>query len=753
MTPGGFQSFVAWRYLMARPRKVSRIAVWLAVLLLAVAAKNIALCLFVKRPQPGAFFEQNVIPSQHWILIARGLLGVSGTVFALAAFGSWLLTRRVGAGLARIVAGYVVSATGMEIAARWFVTAPRGYTGVARGATVYEYVGWIALGLVAIAAVTGGWRIFLDRTKTWSPAMKLVSALSAFLALALFASTLILIQRPEVPDGYYFAWLLVGVIAGVLALIVALFGVIRYYFTFFTTVPIGGVWIGVMALVIVLSVMSGFENDLQNKILGSNAHIQVTKISPDEGESKPFVEWKKVEDEIDHVPGVIASMPFVTSEAVIAANNNYATVIIKGIDPDKVGKVTKLVKDVEDHEKAMKRLYPETKDDLVLPPVAPAGSGSGSNVTDPAPSDMPGGAPPVDFSGGDVVVDPAPGDFGSPVQTPEPIDYSKAAPEPDPSYGGDAKEIIGTGSALRQAQENTVHTLAIPMGGTTIDNSVVIDDENPHDNGRTASLPGILVGKELVKTIHMYVGEEVRVVSPLSDPSNPDANGNPMPYHRDFRVAGIFYTGMYEYDLKFVYVPLDSLQEFLDLGDAVDGIEVRLDNPNATDDVGAAIQAAIGPDYTVRDWKELNRNLFSALKLEKIAMFLVLAITILVASFSIIGNLIMVVVEKAKEIALLKTLGASDRGVMFLFVTQGFFIGLIGTVLGVVWGLGLCWVAATWGLPLNPDVYYIDQLPIHVEPSSVIAIAAAGIVISVGATIYPAFVAARLRPAQGLRHD
>src|SRR5262249_1213053 len=156
-------------------------------------------------------------------------------------------------------------------------------------------------------------------------------------------------------------------------------------------------------------------------------------------------------------------------------------------------------------------------------------------------------------------------------------------------------------------------------------------------------------------------------------------------------------------------------QEFLDLGDAVDGIEVRIDDPNATDGVGAAIQHAVGSGYEVRDWKELNRNLFSALKLEKIAMFLVLAITILVASFSIIGNLIMVVVEKAKEIALLKTLGASDRGVMFLFVTQGFFIGLIGTTLGVVWGLAVCYLVQHFGLPLNPDVYYIDRLPIHVE--------------------------------------
>src|SRR5262249_8292028 len=176
----------------------------------------------------------------------------------------------------------------------------------------------------------------------------------------------------------------------------------------------------------------------------------------------------------------------------------------------------------------------------------------------------------------------------------------------------------------------------------------VIDEEGPRESGRTAALPGILIGRELAKTIHMYTGEEVRIVSPLSDPSNPDATGTPIPYNRDFRVAGVFYTGMYEYDLKYVYVPLSALQQFLDRGDAVDGIEVRLTDPDATDSVGGAIQAAVGPGYQVRDWKDLNRNLFTALKLEKIAMFLVLAITILVASFSIIGNLIMVVVEKAK---------------------------------------------------------------------------------------------------------
>jgi lipoprotein-releasing system permease protein len=263
----------------------------------------------------------------------------------------------------------------------------------------------------------------------------------------------------------------------------------------------------------------------------------------------------------------------------------------------------------------------------------------------------------------------------------------------------------------------------------------------------------VLVGKELEKQLHLFTGQEVRLVSPLADPANPDATGTPIPFHRDYRIAGTFYTGMYEYDLKFVYVPLESLQEFLQLGDEIDGIEIRISDPDATAEVSARIRKVLGGDYVVQDWKELNRNLFSALKLEKIAMFLVLAIIILVASFSILGNLIMIVVEKQKEIALLKTLGASDFGVMRVFMMQGFFIGCVGTLIGVLEGLLICYGCKSLGFPINPDVYYIKTLPIHVEPLSVAAIAAAGLVISAVATVYPAFMSARLRPAEGLRHD
>ncbi|HRC58669.1 MAG TPA: FtsX-like permease family protein, partial [Kofleriaceae bacterium] len=323
-------------------------------------------------------------------------------------------------------------------------------------------------------------------------------------------------------------------------------------------------------------------------------------------------------------------------------------------------------------------------------------------------------------------LDPAPSDLDVPEE--EPFDFSGSGAPPR-----------GDGEPGQSDTDGHVRIIEVPM-------------PSARGSRRTLSLPGVLVGRELVKQTHMYTGQEVRVVSPLSDPANPDATGTPIPFNRDYRVAGIFYTGMYEYDLKQVYVTLDSFQEFLDRGDAVDGIEVRVDNPDDAATYVRRIAQTIGPAYRVVDWTELNRSLFSALKLEKITMFIVLGIVILVASFSIVGNLIMVVFEKGKEIALLKTLGATNWGVMWLFVIRGLMIGIIGTTLGVGMGLTACVLAKRYGIPLNPDVYYIDRLPIHIDISSVVLIAIAGVVISGLAALYPALLAIRIRPANGLRH-
>jgi lipoprotein-releasing system permease protein len=533
-----------------------------------------------------------------------------------------------------------------------------------------------------------------------------------------------------------------------LAGLVAFFGTLRGFFTFFTTVPIGGVWIGTAALVLVLAVMSGFETDLRDKILGSNAHIQVTR------EDGDFVNWREAKAKIDKIPGVVASTPYAVSEVVIAANNNGMNVIIKGIDPDTVAKVTDLVSDLDDPE-AMRRLEPlvDVKGDRNVPQ-APRGT-----VIDPPPDDMPVPGDPIDFSGeGSAATPPPP----SPPPDPKPAHAGPAGgPDVEP-YGGDAARIIDQTGFDPLLDSPMIQWFVGEYDFDTGPAVTVIDASREPLSRRTQALHGILVGRELVKQTHLYTGEEVRVVSPLSDPSNPDATGTPIPFNRDYRVAGVFYTGMYEYDLKYVYVTLDSLQNFLDLGDTVDGIEIRIESADDTgryvptgDGTGpnaGLIREALGPGYRVVDWRELNRSLFSALKLEKIAMFLVLGIVILVASFSIIGNLIMVVVEKAREIALLKTLGASDTGVMQLFAIQGLIIGLIGTALGVMFGLLGCTAMEEFGLPLNPDVYYIDRLPIHVDTQSVIAAAITGVAISIGATLYPALLAARVRPAAGMRH-
>jgi lipoprotein-releasing system permease protein len=546
------------------------------------------------------------------------------------------------------------------------------------------------------------------------------------------------------------------VIGVVLLYFSILVGLIRYVFSFFTTVPLVGVWIGTGALVCVLSVMSGFETDLRQKILGSNAHIQVT------AESGDINNWREVKAQIDQVPGVLASTPYAVSEVVIAANNNGMNVIIKGIDPESVGKVTKLVDSIKDDPQgAMRRLEPLVSDvqDLTVPQRE---RDPGEPMLDAPPDDMPDRGDPIDFSQPyQDAIDTSSNDAAASPEPPLPEALFKPLDDllmrdRDP-FGGDAEYLVERKPLVDPPPPDLIVSSDEPTdysGREPVDLPIHVVDRpwEPPLARRTQSLPGILVGKELVKQTHLHVGEEVRVVSPLSDPANPDATGTPIPFNRDYRVAGIFFTGMYEYDLKYVYVTLDSLTDFLDRGDVVDGIEVRISNADDTDRYVAKLQLVLGKQYRIQDWKELNRSLFSALKLEKIAMFLVLGIVILVASFSIVGNLIMVVVEKAREIALLKTLGSSDSSVMLVFAIQGLLIGIVGTALGVATGLLACWFGKEYGIPLNPDVYYIDKMPVHVETTSVVVTAIAGVVISMLATFYPAVVAARVRPAAGMRH-
>jgi lipoprotein-releasing system permease protein len=265
-----------------------------------------------------------------------------------------------------------------------------------------------------------------------------------------------------------------------------------------------------------------------------------------------------------------------------------------------------------------------------------------------------------------------------------------------------------------------------------------------------ADRPGIILGRELAKTLHVYVGDEVTLVSPLGDLGPMGV----MPRTRKFRVAGVFYSGMYEYDATYVYTMLDEAQDYFQTEHKISAIEVKVEDAEHADLLTPIVEKAIGrDDLRVRDWHEINKNLFSALKLERFATFIILSIAIMVASFCIVCTLLLMVTEKGKEIAILKAIGASDRSILATFMIEGMIIGGIGTVFGVATGLAICTGLSWFGLRLDPEVYYIDRLPIAVNPGDFLTVALAALTICTISTLYPAYAASRLRPVDGLRYE
>jgi len=262
--------------------------------------------------------------------------------------------------------------------------------------------------------------------------------------------------------------------------------------------------------------------------------------------------------------------------------------------------------------------------------------------------------------------------------------------------------------------------------------------------------PGIVIGRELAKSLHVFVGDELTIVSPLGDLGPIGI----LPRSRRYRVAGVFYSGMYEYDNTYAYVLLDVAQKFLDLGDRVTHVDIKVSDVEAVHQIRDAVKREVGRnDVRVRDWKELNRNLFSALRLEKITTFIILSIAIAVASFCIICTLLLMVTEKSKEIAILKSIGSSNQHILRLFMAEGLIIGGIGTVFGVVSGWALAKGLQLSGFRLSPDVYYVDRLPIEVNWSDYVTVALSALLITTIATIYPAVAASRLRPVEGIRYE
>jgi len=274
--------------------------------------------------------------------------------------------------------------------------------------------------------------------------------------------------------------------------------------------------------------------------------------------------------------------------------------------------------------------------------------------------------------------------------------------------------------------------------------------EPEQTEGRGASEPGIVLGRELAANLGVTKGDTVYLISPRGMMS-PIGQ---VPAMKRFRVTGFFESGMYEYDGTFAYIHLKDAQRILRMPGAVTGIEARVRDLYQADRISKKIASLLKFPYWTRDWMQMNQNLFTALKLEKTVMFVILTLIVLVAAFNIASTLIMTVMEKTKDIAILKAMGATDRSIRTIFVFKGMVIGAVGTALGVLLGFGLCTFLKHYEIiKLTGDIYYFTTtLPVRLDALDVSVIVAATLVICFAATLYPARQASRLNPVEAIRY-
>ncbi len=390
------------------------------------------------------------------------------------------------------------------------------------------------------------------------------------------------------------------------------------FISIITFISIGGVTVGVMALIIVLAVMSGFERELKDRILGATAHIHVTSL---EGSvAKPF----EAAAAVRKIDGVVAASPYIFSQMMISSGGNAAGGVLRGVDTETIGAVTRLSRDL----------------------------------------------------------------------------------------------LVGK---LEDLHRKT-----------------------------PSSLPGVILGKELAANLGVTVGDVVEVLVPGGAITPLGA----FPKAARLRVVGVFESGMYEYDATFAYVSFAEAGRLLGTEGRATGIEVKVRDIYAAGDVAKRIRSTLGYPFWAKDWMQSNRNLFSALKLEKAVMFVILVLIVMVASFNIISTLIMVVMEKTKDIAILMTMGATRRTIRRVFALEGLIIGLSGTFSGTVLGGILCELLKRYRfIHLPSDVYYISTLPVLVEPGTVLLVVASSVVICFLATVYPAWQASRIDPAEAIRYE
>ncbi|MBU0517968.1 ABC transporter permease, partial [bacterium] len=262
------------------------------------------------------------------------------------------------------------------------------------------------------------------------------------------------------------------------------------------------------------------------------------------------------------------------------------------------------------------------------------------------------------------------------------------------------------------------------------------------------NLPGIILGKYLADRLYATLGDTVVLFSPGA------VGAFSQPRAKQFHIAGIFETGLYEYDDIFAYISIDEAQELYAMPGKVTGLEIKLDDYNRAMEVKEEIQARLGAPFYPRTWYEMHRNLFNWMLIEKWMGFIILSLIIMVAAFNIISSLIMVVMEKKKEIGILKSMGATNGSIRKIFLWEGLAVGIIGTVSGVILGWGICMLQMEYKiLSLPPDIYFLAELPILMKLSDFIIVIAAALVLCFIASIYPAHRAASLIPVEAIRYE
>jgi lipoprotein-releasing system permease protein len=489
--------------------------------------------------------------------------------------------------------------------------------------------------------------------------------------------------------------------------------------TLFSTL---GVTLGVAALSIVMSVTGGFKEQFREKVLGVNAHVLVLK------KSSEFRDYREVMKKVGAVPGVVAVAPFIINPMMVTHGARTATgVLLKGVDPELMPKVLDLPRHM-------------LKGSLPLREMRRAGA---------KPAEKPEGS------------------FFNPLRTDSPL-RDLNAPKPDPAAASTFDQMLKDEirhDAERAAAKKNAPVPALqlgPSGDVTpkggFDSKLPDDDDLPSSvdpdpcksPAEVAGLPGLVVGVTLAKQLSASIGDCVQITSPTVGIS---FGGAKPPIAKQFKVIGMFEAGFDQYDSKLVYTDLYEAEAFYDQGDSVTGVEMRVDDIDRASDIAREIERSMSTSYHTMDWQELNRSLFTALLLQQIAMSFVLALIIVVAAFTVIATLIMVVLDKRKEIALLKALGAKDGAILRIFLYQGGITGLTGTGLGLLLGFLGCHALAAYEFPLDPKVYFISKLPLDVRLPEFLSTGLIAIVICLLATIVPSLYAAWLRPSEGLRQD